>query len=660
MGFTRRFSSYPSSAELTAIEGVNIIDVTPPGGVQGVGTGVAAVVGEFADMTHAVTMDSSGNFSTAVRPQEVTSAQDLINKFGGWDEYLGEFGGDCGNGFAELQGKGFARLICAPVNIASTKGARIFRQLPTNQSAAVALPIVPMQGGVVAAGREFKIGADRFRIAKRVPFTGDVHYLNGVDGSVTVAAPAVTSVFTTNAGTDLTAAGVAVGDILVMGVIGLTGDQGDNAGCFRVKALAPGGDATKVTVEALTGAAFAWGATSVVMAFRFHPAATADSGGELALSAVNGFNVPVRCLDNSAAASAVLAPTVAPTTPSATVWDTLSGLGGIAAAAGITRLPNVQAVNAVNHADFAAAYGSAIDALLTDESPINAISIVWSARKYTSIQTLLKANAIAASANGKGRFVCLSPVLDGVESVTAATASTSPGVGGNRLDRLGYAWPGVRSQVAAAIGSTVTLGDGSTTDDGIIDSTFDSWLASVLSQLAPERNPGQAAPPATTALANVLGLASNAPALSMNDYILLRQAGVVAPRIDATVGPMIQSGITTSLISGEKNISRRRMTDFLEDSIAARLIQFSKLPLTIGLKDAMYGEIVAFMDTLRSEGNPAAQRINEYSVDDKSGNTLTTEAAGIWIIIVRCRLLATADFITLQVEAGEGVVVAAV
>ena len=53
-GFIRRFGEFPSEAVLTAIEGVNIIDLPPPGSIIGVGTGFACIVGEVPDVTCAV------------------------------------------------------------------------------------------------------------------------------------------------------------------------------------------------------------------------------------------------------------------------------------------------------------------------------------------------------------------------------------------------------------------------------------------------------------------------------------------------------------------------------------------------------------------------------------------------------------------------------
>ena len=63
------------------------------------------------------------------------------------------------------------------------------------------------------------------------------------------------------------------------------------------------------------------------------------------------------------------------------------------------------------------------------------------------------------------------------------------------------------------------------------------------------------------------------------------------------------------------------------------------------------------METLLSANNPAAQRISGYNIDTQSGNTPQLEAAGIFVIIVNVRTLATADFIVIQANIGEGVVV---
>jgi hypothetical protein len=218
-----------------------------------------------------------------------------------------------------------------------------------------------------------------------------------------------------------------------------------------------------------------------------------------------------------------------------------------------------------------------------------------------------------------------------------------------------YAWPGARTFVPEAVGTRLRTADGLTTSDGILDVGFDGWEISLMSNTAPEKNIGQAAAPTPEILSSVLGVQRGVERLDMPNYITLRANGVAALRIDRTVGPIVQSGITSSLIAGEKNIARRRMADFIQDSIARRLVQFCKLPLTDANKDSAVSETHAFLRELLSENNPAAQRIAGFEVDAISGNTPELEAQGIFVIIVKVRTLASMDFIVLQTNIGEGV-----
>ena len=99
------------------------------------------------------------------------------------------------------------------------------------------------------------------------------------------------------------------------------------------------------------------------------------------------------------------------------------------------------------------------------------------------------------------------------------------------------------------------------------------------------------------------------------------------------------------------------MADEIEDSLAQAYNPLSKQVLTNQLKDAIDAETVAYLEGLRSATNPAAQRISAYSVDSKSGNTPQLLAAGIYVVIVRVQMLATADTIVLQAEIGPNVTI---
>lgn len=651
-GFVRRYGSYPSKEQITAIEGIVIIDTPPPGSIEGVQSGVACVVGEFADMTYAVSISATGVVSTAPVPVEVFSAQDMANKVGGWDETLGVFGAEQGSGFLSLRNKKFSRLVIVPVNLTSDKGVRLWRDLPTNAAASAASPIVPVQAALVPAGREFKSSTNRARSCKRVVFTDGAAYVSVIDATTVVSGSAVTQIIT-SATAGFVAAGAKAGDLVVLGVIAGATYLGGNAGTYRIVSV---DSATQLTVEKMDGTSFVWLAnTASPQPLRLHPAAAGDTGGANILSATAGYLIPARPLDATISAATALTPSVVPAAGTATSWDPLSGLTMRTQTGGaLTYTAAVQAPNAVNAAAIDALYASAVDALLTDDAPAREVNILWSARKSSTIRTKLKSHVLAASAVGIGRSCVLSPSL--VTATTdAVVASTDPGVGGNRDERDDYAWPGLRHFVPEAVGFSLATSDAKTTTDGILDESGDGWLACLMSNLPPERNPGQVQSPVPELMAPVVGFQRGAPALTMNDYIRLKAAGVAGFRRDQSFGFFVQSGITTSLTSGQKNINRRRMADFVEDSVARALLPFNKLPLTNQLKDGAVSEVNAFLEGLLSPNNPAAQRINSYIVDPKSGNTPDLEAAGIFVIIVKVRTLATADFIVLQFEVGEGV-----
>lgn len=678
-GFVRRYTSMPSVDVLTAIEGVIIIDTPPPTPPGGISTNVIGMVGEFADMTYAATIDSTGAVSTFPQPVEIFSGQDLVNKLGGFDSTLGQFGNSMGNGYVELRNKTFGRLIVTPVNLASSAGIRMWRGLPTNKSATDPTPVVPVSAATVPAGYLLKDNAqalERMKVAKAVQFTADVAYLTGTDGSVTNAAPATTSNFTSAGGGFTTVArpdgktGVQVGDILVLGVIGLAGAQGDDAAQYRVVSVTSD---TVAVVQAMDGTSFAFTTTSAVLAWRLHPARAADSYGEGLLSAQGTFTVFVRPITNDAGTGASgsdgtwptgtsLVPLVAPAALTASSADPLSDLAGkVGPTTAVAYTAAIQKPNAPAVAGLDTLYTTAINAFLNDDIPESEVTHVWAARKSSTIRSTLKTLAINKSARGFGTTVSISPDLSlntsSTTALTTVTGNTSPGVGAQRDERTFYDWPAVRTLVPEAVNIGIATADGQTTYDGVIDVTTDGWMACIMGNLAPERNPGEHTDTTANALAPVLGYARGTPILDMNAWTLMRQRGIAGIRMDPTTGPEFQSGVTTSLTNGQKNINRRKMADYIEDSLAQILKPFSKLPMSLQLQDSALGQCNDFLDLLLSPDNASFQRIAGYQVDGVTGNTPALTARGVFIIIVRVQTLATADFIVIQAEIGEGVVV---
>jgi len=678
-GFIRRFTTFPPENVITAIEGINIVDLAPPAAIGGVDTNVVALVGEFADMTYAIAVDTSGVFTSVTKPQEVVSGQDVLNKFGGFDETIGQFGGDCGSGYVEMRNKTFGRLILAAVNLASASGVRVWRELPTNTSATNPTPVIPLAGATAAAGRVFKqslVAAERMKLAVHVDFSAEDEYKTAVDGSVTAVGAAVTQIFTSATGSFLTLSrsdgkvGVEIGDILVLGVIGAAGAQGANARTYRVRSIT---DATNLVVERLDGSSFNW-TTGAALAYRIHPGRAADSYGSGAgsvLTSQGSFTVAARPLTNGAgtgvdssdgtwAVNTAIEPLVAPPAPTATTWDPLSGLAGkVGPTTAVAYTANVQRTNAVNHASIDALYATAVDSMLADEIPSSEVTHVWAARKSSTIRTKLRSHVLSSSANGVGRTCSIAPELDQTQStaLTTVTSDADPGVGANRDESVFYHWPPVLTFVPEAVGFFIRRADGSTTTDGMVDVGGDGWMSAIMGNLPPERNPGEASGTTKRVLAPVLGYARAVPTLDINSWKLLRLRGIAGIRMDKTVGPIFQSGVTTSLLSKQKNINRRKMANFIEDSIAQALKPFVKLPMSEQFKDGVLGQVDDFLTSLLSPDNPSAQRISGYTLDGKSGNTLQSEDKNIFVMIVNVRTLASADFIVVQVNAGEGVVV---
>jgi len=299
-----------------------------------------------------------------------------------------------------------------------------------------------------------------------------------------------------------------------------------------------------------------------------------------------------------------------------------------------------------------AAYFDAIGVTVSVDTVARDTNLIWSARQSNAVRNTLRQNANDSSANGCfGRMAFVRPPL-GTTRLLARSA-TQPGVGAYRDQRVVYTFPGVQTFVPGIAARGTGGGDGFTAN-GIINVGSDGFLASICSQLAPEENPGQATGFAIAAL----GLETNNPDvqdMGINDYKTFRANGIAAPRMDLGV-LIFQSGITSvnpAVQPQFRNIARRRMADFIQDSLSVRLKDFGKKLSTQSRRAAIISEIRSFMNTLLSPGNPAAQRIDGFKVDPIAGNTPDTLALGIFRVILLVRTLASLDAIVLQTTVGE-------
>ncbi len=156
---------------------------------------------------------------------------------------------------------------------------------------------------------------------------------------------------------------------------------------------------------------------------------------------------------------------------------------------------------------------------------------------------------------------------------------------------------------------------------------------------------------------NGLETGPNVQGFDVNDYIAFKAAGIAAARIDNGVA-IFQSGVTSVnplVYPSLTRISRRRMADFIQDSIAIAAKAFGKKLSLQARRKALKGEIRSFLAGLLSKNNPGAQRINGYTVSDSDGNTDTTLSQGMYRITVNVQTIASLDSIVVQTTIGEDV-----
>jgi hypothetical protein len=320
---------------------------------------------------------------------------------------------------------------------------------------------------------------------------------------------------------------------------------------------------------------------------------------------------------------------------------------------GVTNLLPLSA--ALSEAAIDAAYVAAIASTEARNAVTRTAGLIVSARQSNAVRSALKANAINASKNLYGRIAVIRPPLKTLRSVAKSTTS-QPGVGAYRDRRVVYAYPGVETYVPQ-IAVRGVAGLAGFTDSGMIDTGFDTWVASAISQLAPEENPGQL----TEFMALATGIErGNADVQNLTelDYRAFKASGIAAPILDGSMS--IQSGITTvdplvnpSLV----NIARQRMSDFITDTLAQRYKNFEKKTNTRTRRANLVGETDGYLNGLKGQPNSDNQRIDAYSIDAKSPNTPDTLGLGIFRVRICVRTLSSLDNIVLDATIGETVTI---
>lgn len=308
-----------------------------------------------------------------------------------------------------------------------------------------------------------------------------------------------------------------------------------------------------------------------------------------------------------------------------------------------------------------AAYVTAMGFTLDINTVAKQTNIVFSARQSNVCRSAMRSNALTASAGGCfGRVACIRPPLN-TDKFTAVGVA-APGVGATRDQRVFYCYIGSNVFVPliatrGMAGNPAATAYTAFTVDGNVNVGSDSLMASILSQLPPEENPGQDTPYAS--IVNGIETNPNVQGFQMTDYINFKAAGIAALRIDDGA-VAFQSGVTSvdpGIFSQLAPIARRRMADYIQDSIARRGKAYGKKLSTLARRRAYAGEIRTFLKQLLSANNPQFQRIAGFTLDAKSANTQTTLGQGIYRLRIRVQTLASLDAIVLETTIGNQVTV---
>lgn len=176
----------------------------------------------------------------------------------------------------------------------------------------------------------------------------------------------------------------------------------------------------------------------------------------------------------------------------------------------------------------------------------------------------------------------------------------------------------------------------------------ESWMACVLANTDIDIHPGEQ--DTKQYLAGITRLSQ--PSLARADYIALKTAGIAALEIDLGQAVFV-SGEVTCRTPGKTQITRRRMTDFLQLSAAGYLRYSVKKKMTAARQTAIATQLRAWLNGLKT-----AQRVvNDFTIDPNVLNNATDLGNGIYRVLMRVQLIGHMLFIVLQTEIGTSVVI---
>lgn len=213
-----------------------------------------------------------------------------------------------------------------------------------------------------------------------------------------------------------------------------------------------------------------------------------------------------------------------------------------------------------------------------------------------------------------------------------------------RTDRAVFSWP------------RVMTADRYASDLAPVEVDGNAFAAAAILSVDPEVSPGGAS--GKDYLTGISGL--EVETLSRTDYDDLKAAGISAFFLSSSLGTILYGGVTTSTTTGKLQIFRRRMADYIENSIAVFSERFVSLPLDLNLSaqtlgsnsGALIAAITNFLGGLKT-----TTRIQDYSVDAFSGNLQADLDDGTWTILMSIKLFSAMDAIILKAAIGESVTI---
>jgi len=145
---------------------------------------------------------------------------------------------------------------------------------------------------------------------------------------------------------------------------------------------------------------------------------------------------------------------------------------------------------------------------------------------------------------------------------------------------------------------------------------------------------------------------ATATAEQRSDLIALKNAGISTVEKNSD-GFQFHSVVTTSLTPGLTELTRRRMTDFLQLSASSRLRTYVKARNTAERRASMAGELTAFSQTLKD----TPRVIEDYEIDQESVNNATQRGRGEEHLLWRVRLIGHILSLVFETDISTGTVI---